>query len=52
MRVEWFPVSDDLTATLHILELPAYPQYTHPTAAMLYLPSTDIRSTFVSLVLH
>lgn len=48
MGAVWFPVSNDLPAMLCTLELPDHPQYTYSTVAMLYLPSTEISSTFVS----
>lgn len=48
MGTVWFPVSNDLPAMFRILELPDHPQYAYPTAAMLYLLSTEISSTFVS----
>lgn len=48
MGAVWFPVSNDLPTMLHIPKLPAHPRYTCPTVAVLYLPSTEISSTFVS----
>jgi len=48
MGAVWFPVSNDLPTMLHVLELPAHPQYTYPTVATLYLPGTENGSTLVS----
>lgn len=43
-----FAVSNDLPAMLHILELSDQPQHTYSTVAMLYRPSAEISSTFIS----
>lgn len=43
-----FAVSQDRPAMLHIPELSDQPQYTYPTVATLYHPSTEISSTFIS----